>query len=127
MPSAFNATANGSAILVGDFNSTPESNGRGGLDLASGVVTYNTGNTAVTAANNSVAWFGVVGATPPTINTINTGAITTTVNPADTFTQTVTFSVANMSGSNVPTGWTTVTYSFRGINIQTGTSTINVT
>ncbi|MDD9801332.1 MAG: hypothetical protein OXU53_02040, partial [Deltaproteobacteria bacterium] len=112
---AYNATNNTrGAILTGDFETG------NGMALQSGA------NNDVAEVNFGILmrqpgfyWFGQPGSTAPTIEAealAGSGAF----NPITLdVTRTVTFSAANLSGSNVPPGWSTVTYTFRGVLVNT--------
>jgi len=112
---AYNATNNTrGAILTGDFETG------NGMTLQSGanndVATVNFG---ILMRQPGFYWFGQPGSTAPTIEAealAGSGAF----NPITLdVTRTVTFSAANLSGSNVPPGWSTVTYTFRGVLVNT--------
>ena len=123
VPTAYGTAA--PAILTGDFTTGD------GLTLNSGITRQTTiGGLGFTANVGTDAnfpagfyWFGRRGSTAPTL-TVNTGLGDLT--PTGTVTETVAFSRAAMTGSNVPAEWTTVNYTFIGVSINAGQTTVIV-
>ena len=117
-PTAYGTTA--PAILTGDFTTG------NGLTVNSGITRETSiGDLGFTlnVPTTTYYWFGRQGTIAPTLR-VNTGL--GNLEPSGTTTHTVTFSRAAMTGSNVPAGWTDVTYTFIGVSINAGQTTVIV-
>ena len=117
-PTAYGSAA--PAILTGDFTTG------NGMTLNSGITRV----TSVSAlggdfnpANDTFFWFGLPSSmTRPTFML----AQPLSIMPNFETPVTVNFDRASMTGSNVPTGWTSVDYTFYGFRVAAGAATITV-
>ena len=102
------------AVLTGDFTTG------NGMTLNGATIDASTTRTLTfTGPNPSVYWIGVQGTSAPTIE-LESAPNSNVFNLPDansTRTQTVVFDRTAMMGSNVPSGWTNLTYTFRGVQI----------
>jgi len=116
VPTAYNSSTNATALLMGDFNMND-------INTQANVNTWDNSNISINPTVNTVYWFGRQGTSAPTI-TVDSGL--GFLPPTATRNETVTFSTSTMTGSNVPNGWTDVTYTFTGIFRNPGSATIQV-
>ena len=110
----YNAASNNLAVLTGDFTT-----GNGMILNGATIDASTTRTLTFTGPNPSVYWIGAPGNTAPTIE-LESAPGSNVFNAPDansTRTQTVVFDRTVMMGSNVPAGWTDVTYTFRGVQI----------
>ena len=131
IPNLTRFVTNMNALTIGDFFTGDFSTGRG-LDLATGasntfMVGANTENDLDFTGANRFYWFGF----PATQAGITFTDVRSNLPVAQQTPQTLTFSanaLNNTSGiSNVPTGLTTITYTFYGILLNAGTNRIRIT
>ena len=109
---AYNTSTTALTILTGDFATG------NGMSLQSGVSQSSFG---ISTRQPGVYWFGQQGNTAPTIGVeilAGSGSFNTP-DASSTSAVTVTFSAANLAGSNVPAGWSDVVYTFRSILVTT--------